>query len=179
MQRATLISCLALLSGERHSWGDRAILWTTGHTNKQYSLFLSSLINTFTTFYRQTFTSRKVCQKKLILTISPSLFHLNISYSLLSPSAPSYCLSMCIFLIVCMYLSVSIKRVFLKGFFFLASHCNVDCLAGLAQCWFVQQVNMFYQPQASTHFLVNLEMAIFFGYSKQIKSICTWKAHFV
>lgn len=107
-QRATLISCLALLSIERHSWGDRAFLWTTGHTNKQYSLFLSSLINTCTTFYRQTFTSRKVCQTKLILTISPSPFHLNISYSLLSPPAPSYCLSMCIFLIVCMYLSVSI-----------------------------------------------------------------------
>lgn len=32
-QRATLISCLASLSGVRHSWGDRAILWTTGHTN--------------------------------------------------------------------------------------------------------------------------------------------------
>lgn len=109
-QRATLISCLALLSGERHSWGDPAILWTTGHTNKQYSLFLSSLINIFTTFYRQTFTSRKVCEKQTILIISPSQFHFDLSYLLLSTPALSHCLYVHLpHPLYCMYLSVSIS----------------------------------------------------------------------
>lgn len=62
-QRTTLISCLALLSSEWHSWGDRAILWTAVNTNKHtvYSVSLPSLVHTFTTFYRQTPTGRKVC----------------------------------------------------------------------------------------------------------------------
>lgn len=60
-QRATLISCLALLSSVWHSWGDQAILWTAVNTNKHtvYSVSLTSLTHTFTTFDRQTLTSRK------------------------------------------------------------------------------------------------------------------------
>lgn len=95
---ATLISCLALLSGERHSWGDQGILWTTGHTNKQYSSFLSSLMNTFPTFHRQT----PLPETAYLNQISParSSPHLIFPY-------PFHLIHLIIFLIDRLYLSVS------------------------------------------------------------------------
>lgn len=89
--------------------------------HKQYSAFLSSLINTSTTFYRQTFAGSSARKKGLILIISLALFHL--SEPLLSLVALPYCLSMLTFLFlffpVCVFLGVTL---------------HVECLASLAQC---------------------------------------------
>lgn len=103
--------------------------------HKQYSAFLSSHINTSTTFYRQTFADRSSARKKkeLILIISLALFHL--SQPLLSLVALPYCLSMHLFFFF-------FNCAFLFLFFFSPPACvflgviphSVECSASLAQC---------------------------------------------
>lgn len=204
-QRATLISCLALLSSEWHSWRIGLFSGPTMQTNKHsmHSVSPSSLINTLTTLYRQPFTNNNVWQKTAYL----DHYHLNylitcflLFFFFLFLPAP-FLLSLAVHPSDAPYVSspVSISAFIKRNGFFLASQSGVDCLAGLAQCWAIQQVNMFYQPHGSWltkhtdkprlvfflfcflfgfFFRGNLEMDIFFWLQQTDGSVCAWRAHF-
>lgn len=122
----------------------------TMQTNKHsmHSLSLINIPRHFIDSRSQTITSDR---KQLILIIT-TLTAWSLVFCSSSSQLRFYCLSLCILLMLRMYLSpsVSISAFIKRNGFFLASRSGVDCLAGLAQCWAIQQVNMFYQPHGSS-----------------------------